>query len=134
MLTATGMRLDDLGLDAATKARYWMTFFVFSVLPAPDSPVHRILWSSRSKPKYKLRGSASDPDPLDPQHFSFLDPGPQKYVDPQIWIQGAKYQQQKSFALKTQIWNVEKIKNIYFLISVEEVHQVLAKKWEKKEQ
>ncbi len=31
--------------DAATYARYWMTFFVFSVLPAPDSPLeiqHRI--------------------------------------------------------------------------------------------
>jgi hypothetical protein len=26
-----------------------MTFFVFSVLPAPDSPVQRIDWSSRSK-------------------------------------------------------------------------------------
>ena len=26
-----------------------MTFLVFSVLPAPDSPVHRIDWSSRSE-------------------------------------------------------------------------------------
>lgn len=25
-----------------------MTFLVFSVLPAPDSPVHKIDWSSRS--------------------------------------------------------------------------------------
>ena len=24
---------------AATKAKYWITFFVFSVLPAPDSPL-----------------------------------------------------------------------------------------------
>ena len=33
---------------AATLARYWMTFLVFSVFPAPDSPVHRMDWSSRS--------------------------------------------------------------------------------------
>lgn len=39
---------DPLGFDAATYAKYWMTFLVFSVLPAPDSPVHRIDWSSRS--------------------------------------------------------------------------------------
>lgn len=25
--------------EFATAARYWMTFFVFSVLPAPDSPL-----------------------------------------------------------------------------------------------
>lgn len=25
--------------EEATWARYWMTFFVFSVLPAPDSPL-----------------------------------------------------------------------------------------------
>ena len=35
-----------------------------------------------------------DPDPLDPQDFGFLDPDPdpQKYADPRIRIQGAKYQ------------------------------------------
>lgn len=33
---------DPFGLDAATYAKYCITFFVFSVLPAPDSPVHRI--------------------------------------------------------------------------------------------
>jgi len=26
--------------EVATAARYWMTFFVFSVLPAPDSPLY----------------------------------------------------------------------------------------------
>ena len=26
---------------AATRAKYWITFFVFSVLPAPDSPLRR---------------------------------------------------------------------------------------------
>ena len=38
--------------------------------------------------------SAQDPDPLDPQDFGFLDPNPdpQKYADPWIRIQGAKYQ------------------------------------------
>ena len=36
-------------LAAATKAKYWMTFLVFSVLPAPDSPVINIDWFSRSK-------------------------------------------------------------------------------------
>ena len=30
-------------------------------------------------------------DPLDPQDFGFLDPDPQKYADPRIRIQGAKY-------------------------------------------
>lgn len=34
--------------DEATVARYWMTFLVFSVFPAPDSPVQRIDWSSLS--------------------------------------------------------------------------------------
>jgi hypothetical protein len=29
---------------------------------------------------------------LDPQDFGFLDPDPQKYADPRIRIQGAKYQ------------------------------------------
>ena len=34
--------------------------------------------------------NAYDPDPLDPQHFSFLDSDPQKYADPRIQIQGQK--------------------------------------------
>ena len=29
---------------------------------------------------------------MDPQHFGFLDPDPQKFPDPQIRIKGAKYQ------------------------------------------
>ena len=33
-----------------------------------------------------------DPDPLDPQHFSFLDADPLKYANPRIGIQGTKYQ------------------------------------------
>lgn len=33
---------DPLGLEAATYARYCITFLVFSVLPAPDSPVQRM--------------------------------------------------------------------------------------------
>lgn len=40
--------IEPFGFDAATYAKYWITFLVFSVLPAPDSPVHRIDWSSRS--------------------------------------------------------------------------------------
>ena len=51
--------------------------------------------------------SARDPDPFDPQDFGFLDPDPdpQKYSDPRIRIQGAKYQPklQKKCTLKTQI-------------------------------
>ena len=35
--------------EEATCARYWMTFFVFSVLPAPDSP----LWDKRRQHKQK---------------------------------------------------------------------------------
>lgn len=53
---------DPFGLDAATYAKYCITFFVFSVLPAPDSPVHRIDWSSRStnrKQWQKERGVVS---------------------------------------------------------------------------
>lgn len=35
---------DRLDLDdAATYAKYWMTFFVFSVFPAPDSPL-KVIW------------------------------------------------------------------------------------------
>ena len=33
------LALDDMESVAATAARYWMTFLVFSVFPAPDSPL-----------------------------------------------------------------------------------------------
>ena len=39
-----------------------------------------------------LKQGAWDPDPLDPQHIGFLDLDPEKYEDPRIRIQGAKYQ------------------------------------------
>lgn len=48
IFTVDGVWDRDFGLEAATYAKYWMTFFVFSVFPAPDSPVQRMLWSSRS--------------------------------------------------------------------------------------
>lgn len=32
--------------DEAIWARYWMTFFVFSVFPAPDSPLYRRKWNN----------------------------------------------------------------------------------------
>lgn len=38
----------ERGFEEATWAKNWITFFVFSVLPAPLSPVQRIDWSSRS--------------------------------------------------------------------------------------
>ena len=41
--------------------------------------------------KVKESSSAKDPDPLDPQDFGLLDPDPQKYADPRIRIQVAKY-------------------------------------------
>ena len=53
-----------------------------------------------------LEVSAQDPDPLGPQDFDFLDSDPQKYADPRIRIQGAKYQSKtakKNFTLKTQV-------------------------------
>ena len=64
-----------------------------------------------------------DPDSLDPQDFSFLDPDPQKYSDPRIRIRGAKYQQKtaKKITLKPQIWAIEKreiIKISWFLNGV----------------
>lgn len=34
--------------EVATAARYWMTFFVFSVFPAPDSPLYRYQQDNRS--------------------------------------------------------------------------------------
>ncbi len=40
-LTASLIWLLVLFILAATWAKYWMTFFVFSVLPAPDSPLHK---------------------------------------------------------------------------------------------
>lgn len=30
--------------ELATAAKYWMTFLVFSVLPAPDSPLCDVSW------------------------------------------------------------------------------------------
>ena len=48
-LTEDGACEEDLGFEAATYAKYWITFLVFSVFPAPDSPVQRMLWSSRSE-------------------------------------------------------------------------------------
>ena len=45
--------------EAATVARYWITFFVFSVLPAPDSPVHRMAWSSLSCSMSRYAASAT---------------------------------------------------------------------------
>ena len=44
--------------------------------------------------KKKVLSSAEhpDPNPLDPEHYGFLDPDLQKYADPRIWIQGANYQ------------------------------------------
>lgn len=49
--------IEPLGFDAATYAKYWITFLVFSVLPAPDSPVQRMDWSSRSVKKCKKKVS-----------------------------------------------------------------------------
>lgn len=39
MRTALILTWSFLLLDDATNARYWMTFLVFSVFPAPDSPL-----------------------------------------------------------------------------------------------
>ena len=52
-----------------------------------------------------MDSSALDPYPLDSQKFGFLDPDLQKYADPRIQIQEAKYQPnaKKLFASKTQI-------------------------------
>ena len=36
--------------DEAMAARYWMTFFVFSVFPAPDSPLSSCQSESRTQP------------------------------------------------------------------------------------
>ncbi|SRR6266851_2784718 len=44
--------------SVAIAARYWMTFFVLSVFPAPDSPVIRMLWFSRSSPMFTQARSA----------------------------------------------------------------------------
>ncbi len=45
-----------------------------------------------NNPKYCFSAEDLDPDPLDLQHFGFLDPDPLKYADGRIQIQGAKYQ------------------------------------------
>lgn len=34
---------EDGMVDAAMEARYWITFLVFSVLPAPDSPLRPLI-------------------------------------------------------------------------------------------
>lgn len=41
--------------EEATWARYWMTFFVFSVLPAPDSPLGNSSQTHRQKDGVSLR-------------------------------------------------------------------------------
>ena len=38
---------------AATRAKYWITFFVFSVLPAPDSP----LWNNHHMSGFEKGGT-----------------------------------------------------------------------------
>ena len=60
--------------------------------------------------KHPLVSSAYDPDPLDPQDFGFLDPDPQKYANPLLRIQDAKYQQklQKKIFIKFQHKNKRK--------------------------
>ena len=45
-----------------------------------------------NQPPRKMDSSALDPYPLDSQKFGFLDPDLQKYADPRIRIQRAKYQ------------------------------------------
>jgi len=53
---------------------------------------------------------------LDPQDFGFLDPDSQKYADPQIRIQGVKYQpktEEKKFLLlnpKSELLKKERLK------------------------
>ena len=42
--------------------------------------------------KYLSSAKDQDLDPLDPEHFGLLDPDPQKYADPRIWIQDANFQ------------------------------------------
>jgi len=52
---------------------------------------------------------------MDPQDFGFLDPDPQKYVDPWIQIEGVKYQlkiTKTNFLLsnpKSQLFKKEKL-------------------------
>ena len=43
-----------LGAEAPTKAKYVITFFVFSVFPAPDSPVIRMDWFLDSKETHNI--------------------------------------------------------------------------------
>ena len=38
--------------EAATYAKYWITFFVFSVLPAPDSPL-----KTKLRKPFNIRGN-----------------------------------------------------------------------------
>ena len=40
MLSAADVDFCDF-MEAATWAKYWMTFLVFSVFPAPDSPLEK---------------------------------------------------------------------------------------------
>lgn len=42
LLVATILTGFPVGVGGAMKAKYWMTFFVFSVFPAPDSPLHEV--------------------------------------------------------------------------------------------
>ena len=56
---------------------------------------------------------------MDPQDFGFLDPDPQKYADPRIRIQGAKYQPKiattkiysQNLNLVVNLKRIERVKN-----------------------
>lgn len=51
-LTDCSVEVDVRGLDEATNAKYWITFFVFSVLPAPLSPLQQQVNEQTEKKVY----------------------------------------------------------------------------------
>ena len=79
----------------------------------------RLTWLTwfTGRSKTIISSIAYDSDPLNPQHFGFLDPDPQMYADPRIQIQRSKYQQklQKNLLLskpKSELLKKERLSNI----------------------
>ena len=73
---------------------------------------------------------------MDPQDFGFLDPDPQKYADPRIRIQGAKYQPKtanKNTLSQTPNLNVGKQRLLKISSSLEWFIKLQHKKNEKKD-
>ena len=80
-----GLSRTKLKLDQAEKSQYSF----------------KVLNSSKEVPpligRFVFISSAWDPDPLDPQHFNFLEPDSQNYADPRFKINQCQQKKSNNF-------------------------------------